>query len=44
MTEPLTTFTKRRDAATPGSIPDVLEMFTREVSPHPITFPTAEND
>src|SRR3954452_5544128 len=31
MTEPVTTFTKRRDAATPGSIPDVLEMFTREV-------------
>jgi hypothetical protein len=31
MTEPVTTFTKRRDAATPGSIPDVLQMFTREV-------------
>src|SRR3954452_5790980 len=31
MTEPVTTFTKRRDAATPGSIPDVLQMFPREV-------------
>jgi aminoglycoside phosphotransferase (APT) family kinase protein len=31
MTEPATTFTKRRDAAVPGSIPDVLQMFTREV-------------
>lgn len=31
MAEPVTTFTKRRDAATPGSIPDVLQMFTREV-------------
>lgn len=31
MTERLTTFTKRRAAAIPGSIPDVLEMFTREV-------------
>lgn len=31
MTEPVTTFTKRRDAAEPGSIPDVLQMFTREV-------------
>ncbi len=31
MTEPLTTFTKRREAARPGSIPDVLQMFPREV-------------
>ena len=31
MTEASTTFTKRRDAAEPGSIPDVLQMFTREV-------------
>lgn len=31
MTEPRTTFTKRRDAADPGSIPDVLQMFPREV-------------
>jgi hypothetical protein len=31
MTEPMTTFTKRRDPAEPGSIPDVLQMFTREV-------------
>jgi hypothetical protein len=31
MTDPASTFTKRRDAAAPGSIPDVLEMFTREV-------------
>ncbi|HEX4470327.1 MAG TPA: aminoglycoside phosphotransferase family protein [Nocardioides sp.] len=31
MTDPASTFTKRREAATPGSIPDVLEMFTREV-------------
>jgi thiamine kinase-like enzyme len=31
MTEPVTTFTKRRDAARPGSIPDLLQMFTREV-------------
>ena len=31
MTESVTTFTKRRDAAEPGSIPDVLQMFTREV-------------
>jgi len=31
MTEPVTTFTKRRDAAKPGSIPDVLQMFPREV-------------
>jgi thiamine kinase-like enzyme len=31
MTEPETTFAKHREAATPGSIPDVLEMFTREV-------------
>ena len=31
MAEPVTTFTKRRDAATPGSIPDVLQMFPREV-------------
>ncbi len=31
MTEPPTTFTKRREAARPGSIPDVLQMFTREV-------------
>lgn len=31
MTERRTTFTKRRDAATPGSIPDVLQMFPREV-------------
>lgn len=31
MTEPPTTFTKRRAAAAPGSIPDVLQMFTREV-------------
>jgi hypothetical protein len=40
MTDPVTTFTKRREAAEPGSIPDVLQMFTREVrfyrevSPH----------
>ena len=27
----MTTFTKRRDAATPGSIPGVLQMFAREV-------------
>lgn len=31
MTEPATTFTKRRRAASRGSIPDVLQMFTREV-------------
>jgi hypothetical protein len=31
MTEPATTFTKRREPARPGSIPDVLEMFSREV-------------
>ena len=31
MTDEPTTFTKRRDAATPGSIPDVLQMFPREV-------------
>jgi hypothetical protein len=36
MTDPLgdpavTTFTKRREAAEPGSIPDVLQMFPREV-------------
>jgi hypothetical protein len=31
MTERVTTFTKRREAAEPGSIPDVLQMFTREV-------------
>jgi hypothetical protein len=31
MTDAVTTFTKRRDAATTGSIPDVLQMFTREV-------------
>src|SRR5689334_10303094 len=31
MTEPATTFSKRREAARPGSIPDVLQMFTREV-------------
>jgi hypothetical protein len=28
---PSTTFTKRREAARPGSIPDVLQMFSREV-------------
>src|SRR5215203_517923 len=31
MTDPVTTFTKRRGAAEPGSIPDVLQMFPREV-------------
>src|SRR5262245_18102108 len=31
MTEPVTTFTKRREAARPGSIPDVLQMFHRDV-------------
>ena len=31
MTDEPTTFTKRRDAASPGSIPDVLQMFPREV-------------
>jgi aminoglycoside phosphotransferase (APT) family kinase protein len=31
MADPVTTFTKRRDAAEPGSIPDVLQMFPREV-------------
>jgi hypothetical protein len=31
MTEPVTVFSKRREAAAPGSIPDVLQMFTREV-------------
>lgn len=31
MTDPATMYTKRREAATPGSIPDVLQMFTREV-------------
>jgi len=31
MTDPVTTFTKRRAAAEPGSIPDVLQMFTRDV-------------
>lgn len=31
MAEPATTFTKRRAAAAPGSIPDVLQMFPREV-------------
>ena len=31
MAEPVATFTKRRAAAAPGSIPDVLQMFTREV-------------
>jgi hypothetical protein len=31
MTDPVTTFTKRREAARPGSIPDGLQMFTREV-------------
>jgi hypothetical protein len=31
MTEPVATFTKRRAAAEPRSIPDVLQMFTREV-------------
>ena len=31
MTELVSTFTKRRDAAEPGSIPDVLQMFTREL-------------
>jgi hypothetical protein len=31
MTDEPTTFTKRRAAATPGSIPDVLQMFPREV-------------
>jgi Ser/Thr protein kinase RdoA (MazF antagonist) len=31
MSEPTRTFTKRREAASPGSIPDVLQMFTREV-------------
>ncbi len=31
MTDEPATFTKRRDAATPGSIPDVLQMFPREV-------------
>jgi aminoglycoside phosphotransferase (APT) family kinase protein len=30
MTERVTTFTKRREAAEPGSIPDVLQMFSRE--------------
>ena len=28
---PRRTFTKRREAARPGSIPDVLQMFSREV-------------
>lgn len=31
MTEPMTVFTKRREAAEPGTIPDVLQMFPREV-------------
>jgi hypothetical protein len=31
MSEALPTFTKRREAAAPGSIPEVLQMFTREV-------------
>jgi thiamine kinase-like enzyme len=31
MTDPLRAFTKRREAARPGSIPDVLQMFSREV-------------